>query len=200
MGAHAGIEFQARHHLPCQHLQQRDVLQIKSFRIARQHSQGSHHLLRAGDQRNAHIGAAWFRAKQWNTGRREAAVLRGIANQQRLALFQQPMVGSSRARLLLRIETESRLEPQAIEIHPADVRIISVTQHGGELGKLVQRRVGVAVEHLEFLPQSYREMIDGMLSLHCVHKIHDHPPQVSSIQRGLTLPQRWEFEYSRITT
>ena len=76
-----------------------------------------------------------------------------IGDQQRLAFLQHPLAGGRGARLLDALEAEPRLEPEAVEVHPADVGVVGAAQHRGQLRQLIESGIGIAVEDVEFRMQ-----------------------------------------------
>jgi hypothetical protein len=64
-------------------------------------------------------------------------ILACVSNQHRLARLQHPLARGIGARLIRRLEPESRLEPEPVEVHPANVAIVRVAQNRRELNQLV---------------------------------------------------------------
>ena len=145
--ANPAVQLQPRHHLPSQSFQQGQMLRLESVRRARQHRQRANDLHVTGKQRNSGIGKAGIGVGQRYAGGREAWILAGIRDEQRLALLHHPLAGRGRARLVARTESVERPEPKPVVVHPAQVGVVGIAQHCGKLGQLVQPGVGVAIEH-----------------------------------------------------
>jgi hypothetical protein len=189
LGAHAGIELEPRDHLAAEHFKQRDVFQAETGRLARQNGQRADDLFGTGEQRDTGVGAAGFCVHQLDAAGREAGILAGVADQQGLAFLNQPLARRGETRLLRRLEAKLRFEPEAIEIHPSDVRVVGVAEDCGELCEFVQCGVGAAVKHFELLPRRRCQMIGDRVTLHCPHKIHDHLSLLWAFQQGLAQTQ-----------
>jgi hypothetical protein len=102
-------------------------------------------------------------------GSRARGILAGIADQEGFTLFQHPLAGGGRARLLSPLESEARLKPQVVEVHPAYVGIVRDAQNGGKFGQFVQCRVRIAIEEVKFRVGSECLKIAELLTLHRTH-------------------------------
>ena len=143
----AVVQLQPRHCLAAQNLQQRQMFRLELVWLARQHRQRADHLLVAADQRHCRIREAGIGARQRDALGRKAADPCSASAISSGSPFSSIHWHAVLARgCSVALKPEPRLEPQPVEIHPADVGVVGVAQYRGELGELVQRRIRVAVE------------------------------------------------------
>ena len=147
---------------------------FERFRPARQYRQRADDLLIAGDKRRCRVGEAGTGAGDRNALGRKARILAGIRNQQRHATLQHPLASCRCAWLVGRLESEARLEPEPVVVHPAHVGIIGVAQYRRKLRQLIQRGVGVAIEQAQFRAHHRVLVLSALRTEHCAHK-YTHP-------------------------
>ena len=116
------------------------------IRLGRQHGQGADTPFRP-HQRRGKIRAAVDCAGERNAPYREARLHRRVGDQQRLRLEDRVLVRGRKARNLRPLEAEPRLEPQAICVEKAKIRVRRAGDLRCHANDFVERRVGGRVEN-----------------------------------------------------